>query len=326
VKEEVLVSIAMATYNGEKFIKKQIESILNQTYKNLEIVICDDNSIDNTFKILKEYADKDKRIKLYKNCNNLGFVKNFEKAINLSKGKYIALSDQDDIWVENKIEILLKEIGEYDLIHSDAYLINENAEIIFNSYSKFVNKYLNPKDIIELACTPMVTGCTCMFTSELKEKILPICSEIHVHDIWISFIAFKNGGIKYCDKPLIKYRQHENNQIGAIKKTGNIFSKIKKLKHKNLIINDLDNVFFKALGKINCIENLSLSKEEVKNLDYIKKMFYYLGNDNIKSFFYFYKISNKIWLNQSLYERYKKIFTLYIKILIINYKFLKENN
>ena len=105
-----MISIALTTYNGEKFLKEQLDSILNQTYSDYELVVCDDCSTDSTRQILKEYEKKDKRINVFLNNNNLGFKNNFEKAISLCTGEYIALSDQDDIWDEKKLEILLKKV------------------------------------------------------------------------------------------------------------------------------------------------------------------------------------------------------------------------
>ena len=103
-----MISVALACYNGENFIYEQIQSIINQTITDLEIIICDDKSTDNTIDIIHNI--KDKRIKLYQNNIQLGVVKNFEKAISLCNGEYIALSDQDDVWVEKKLE---KQLNQY---------------------------------------------------------------------------------------------------------------------------------------------------------------------------------------------------------------------
>ena len=131
-----LVSIAMCTYNGEKYIEEQIESILNQSYKNLEIIICDDNSTDNTTKLIESYIKVDSRIKIFRNKQNLGFIKNFEKAISLCNGEYIALSDQDDIWKLNKIELYLKKIKDNILIYSDLDMIDENGNLIGKNFAR----------------------------------------------------------------------------------------------------------------------------------------------------------------------------------------------
>ena len=105
------VSIALATYNGEKYLREQLDSILSQSIQDFELVACDDCSTDSTLKILNEYAEKDFRVKVFTNEKNLGFKKNFEKAIFLCSGDYIALSDQDDIWTENHLQVLLENIG-----------------------------------------------------------------------------------------------------------------------------------------------------------------------------------------------------------------------
>ena len=120
-----LISIAMCTYNGERFLNEQISSILEQTYRNFELVIVNDNSKDNSINIIKEYQSKDNRIKLFQNNKNIGFLKNFEKAISLCRGDFIALSDQDDVWKKNKLEIFLKNINDNMLIYLDAILIDE---------------------------------------------------------------------------------------------------------------------------------------------------------------------------------------------------------
>ena len=105
-----MISIAMTTYNGEKYISAQIDSILSQTVSDFELVVCDDVSTDNTVDILKDYALKDCRLKLCCNGQNLGFKNNFAKAISLCKGEYIAFCDQDDVWTNDHLEVLLREI------------------------------------------------------------------------------------------------------------------------------------------------------------------------------------------------------------------------
>src|SRR6476469_1300094 len=116
-----LISIALCTYNGSKYLEKQILSIINQTYKNIEIIVVDDCSSDNTFEITQILASKYEQIKSYRNTENIGFNKNFEKAIKLTTGYFIAISDQDDIWLENKLQRL------YDNLQ-DKWLIFSNSE------------------------------------------------------------------------------------------------------------------------------------------------------------------------------------------------------
>lgn len=209
-----LVSIAIATYNGEQFLREQLDSILTQTYQNLEIIICDDQSTDSTHQILQEYSLQDSRIKVFLNNKNLGLVKNFEKAISLCSGEYIALADQDDIWEKEKITSLLQEIGLASIIHSDASLINAEGEVFACSYSYYSKKILY-KNIFSYILGNNVTGCTMLFSHKLLQYALPFPEHIFVHDWWLALCAYKHGGIAYCNKPLIQYRQHGRNQIGA---------------------------------------------------------------------------------------------------------------
>jgi len=221
-----LVSIVMTTYNGEKFIRKQLDSIVNQTYKNLEIIICDDCSSDNTIDIIKAYQKKDKRIKLYINEKNLGFTKNFEKAISLCNGDYIALADQDDIWRLNKIEVMIKNIDDAILVYGDEKIIDENDNIIANSFFEFEEFNKSDNCYKKFLCSNYIPGHNMMFKKELILKIIPIPKELLYHDMWITILAAKNGNIKYIDKTLGYYRQHTENISRKKIKKRNIFQKI----------------------------------------------------------------------------------------------------
>lgn len=226
----------MATYNGENFIGKQIESLLRQSYRNLEIIISDDCSIDNTYSICESYARLDKRIRILKNDeSNRGFISNFQHALSFCTGEYIALADQDDIWYEAKLSKLLNEIGDSDLIFSDANLIDSKDDMIAESYSVVAQKYIPPRNVIDIILNNPVTGCTLMFKGSLLDKIIPFPQGIPAHDQWIALNAILYSGIKYIHEPLIGYRQHSNNQIGANVHDRSILSRIKAviLKAKN---------------------------------------------------------------------------------------------
>ncbi|MGI6224561.1 MAG: glycosyltransferase [Prevotella sp.] len=134
------VSVVMCTCNGEKFVKEQLDSIINQTYPLHEIIIQDDNSHDNTIEILEEYAKKDKRIHVYHNVPALGVNQNFFAGIKKTTGDFIALSDQDDIWELNKIELQMQAIGDKLLCsglskpfsYDDCYVSFDDRPINFN--------------------------------------------------------------------------------------------------------------------------------------------------------------------------------------------------
>lgn len=206
-----LVSIAMATYNGGKYLKEQLDSIYNQTYKNIEVIVSDDCSSDKTIDILKEYKYK-YGLQYFVNETNLGFKKNFEKVMSLCSGDFIALADQDDIWIENKIEVLMKEIGKSSLIHSACSLIDENSNEISPLWIKEDDfRYSFAKFIFGNT----VTGCTVLFKKELLKNAFPIPSGEKYHDWWLALLATKMNGITYCDQALVKYRQHSTQDTGA---------------------------------------------------------------------------------------------------------------
>jgi glycosyltransferase involved in cell wall biosynthesis len=211
------VSIVLCSYNGEKYISKQIESILNQTFKDFELIICDDQSTDNTVKIISKYATIDSRVKLHLNATNLGYVKNFEKGISLATGKYIALSDQDDIWILNKIEKLQKNIQNYGLIYCDSLYVNSNLEPIGKKMSSS-RRMLTTSNPLNLCFMNSVSGHAMLFKGELSKKIFPFPESIP-HDWWIAFVASFNGGITYFDETLIHYRIHDNNTLASKKRS-----------------------------------------------------------------------------------------------------------
>jgi glycosyltransferase involved in cell wall biosynthesis len=218
---ETLVSVVMGTYNGEKYLKQQIESILNQTYSNFELIVVDDASTDQTLSILQDYAERDNRIQIYTAEKNIGLVENFERGLILAKGDLIALSDQDDIFREDKIELLvnkLKAFPKRDLVISDLSLIDSNGNKTHDSF--WQNQRLNPsagKPFRRLIYSNFATGCAMMFRRKLLNTALPFPKGILVHDWWIAVVATtKNaGGLCLIRESLTAYRQHGANVIGA---------------------------------------------------------------------------------------------------------------
>lgn len=212
-EKKPLVSIPLAAFNGAPYISQQISSILCQSVVNFELIIIDDCSTDGTCEIVKNYLS-DPRVTLSINTTNLGYKRNFENAISKSKGEFIALADQDDIWHPDKLKILLDNISSNDLIHSDAELIDSDNNIINSSFSRYSSKPLetSPRNIL---FNGSVTGCTCMFRADILKYVLPFPKGDFVHDRWISLVASFGAGIIYIDTPLIQYRQHSCNVSGA---------------------------------------------------------------------------------------------------------------
>lgn len=199
----------MATYNGELYIERQINSILSQLGMDDELIIIDDYSLDNTKHIIHEFCDK--RIKLYANEQNLGFLKTFEKAIILAEGDIIFLSDQDDIWIDKKVETVLYYFKEnnIDILFHDAIIVDREQNILFKSFTEIRRISLNP---LRNFISNSFTGCCMAFKSDVKKYILPIPEQAGYHDRWIAVIGGLAGlNIKFISDKLIYYVRHGGN-------------------------------------------------------------------------------------------------------------------
>ena len=233
-KNEALISIALCTYNGERFLADQLRSITNQTYQNLEIIVVDDCSTDKTVDILESAQKSDPRIMIYKNEENLGFIKNFEKALERCSGGFIALSDQDDVWLPHKIETLHREIGDNLLIYSAVDLINEEGHPIPGTFPR-LNRIEGhcPLSLILGNC---VIGHTCLIRKELIETALPIPSGVFSHDQWLAIASSATGQLKASTDTLSHYRTHSENTLFNKKRTKSTSKAEKSLKKVNRII------------------------------------------------------------------------------------------
>lgn len=219
------ISVAMCTYNGEKYLKYQLESIIFQSYPPKELIICDDGSSDNTIAIIDKFSQEAPfPIRFYQNSTNLGSTKNFEKAIRLCSKAIIVLSDQDDIWAENKLERIVEEFSkseEIGAVFSDALLIDDQGWSIGQTLWDSVNftsrerkKALNNKIVNVLLKHNVVTGATIAFKSSYRDMILPIPKNWE-HDAWIAFLFGIFSKIVPISDTLINYRIHSEQQIGA---------------------------------------------------------------------------------------------------------------
>lgn len=201
------VSVVMASYNGEMFIEEQITSILINLEENDELIISDDGSTDNTLQIIKKIQAKDKRIKLI-NGPKKGIKQNFANGIKESHGKYIFLSDQDDIWSEDKVKTVVPYLEKYSVVVHDCKVFKDNLTIL-DSFFKYRN---SGKGIIKNIYKNTYIGCCMAFHSELKNYILPIPNEIEMHDQWIGVIGEKHRkGCIFIPNKLISYRRHDDN-------------------------------------------------------------------------------------------------------------------
>lgn len=212
--ESPLVSVVLGTYNGETFLKEQLDSVLAQTYPNIEIIAIDDGSTDATVSILNEYAQKDPRIRVCVNETNLGFIKNFEKGILLSKGHWISVCDQDDYWFPEKIAKMVRAIGHQPMVYCDSLLCGAGLEPLGKKISDIVH-YQSFSDCRQLCVFSRMYGHATLVTRTLFEKASPFIPEMP-HDGWMAFHATLYGGVAYLPEALVKYRQHASNVYGVV--------------------------------------------------------------------------------------------------------------
>lgn len=221
-----MVSIVMATYNGEKYLEEQIESILSSTYQDFELYIYDDRSKDSTMEILKSYEKKyPHKIHVSQNETNLGVTQNFLHAVNRTTADYVMLCDQDDVWKKDKIARSLKRIRQMEVqygrnlpmaVFTDAHVVDSNLNILHESF--FRSGRLNPRftDLPHLLMENKLIGCTVMVNGALRKVLqgtgLP--KRARFHDGWLGIIASSLGKISFIKEPTLLYRQHETNLVG----------------------------------------------------------------------------------------------------------------
>ena len=233
------ISVVLCTYNGEKYIADQIQSILDQTRLPDELIIVDDHSNDHTVSIVEKILHDSKMMyQVHVNEVNLGVVRNFEKGMGLSTGDILFTCDQDDLWVNHKVERMLVEFDKNPrclLVFSDAILVNQDR-VPFAYRLWDVNRVLaamfdQKRYYDELLKKRVVTGATMALRQELFEKTRPFPAQSWLHDGWLAINAPLHGDMVAIREPLIEYRQHGNNSVGASK-----LNFIKKLKRytKNL--------------------------------------------------------------------------------------------
>jgi len=209
-----LVSIILATYNGAQYLEQQLQSLVDQTYAPLEIVVVDDGSTDATWEVLQDWAARYPLFRLHRNTENLGYIRNFEKGCALARGAYLSLCDQDDAWHPQKTEKLVRAIGPHALVHCDSFLCDAALQPTGRRISD--NAVLMPiHSPLQQAVFCRVYGHASLFTRTLFEASRPFLPIIP-HDWWLCYGATFHGGIQYLPEPLVYYRQHASNLYGAV--------------------------------------------------------------------------------------------------------------
>lgn len=223
------VAILLSTYNGEKFIRNFIDSILSQTYKDFILFVRDDGSIDGTMHIINQYADRYCNVELLRSSGNKGSMQSFSDLSEYVSSNYdfayYMFADQDDVWLPGKIqcsldkmEDMIREHGNIPLlVHTDLKVVDRDLNLISKSFWKY--QHINPDldGLNRLIMQNIVTGCTILFNRELAQISFPIPNGAIMHDWWLALVASAFGKIDYIHEPTILYRQHPKNALGAKK-------------------------------------------------------------------------------------------------------------
>ena len=235
-----MISVCMATYNGEKYIEEQLYSILKQLSEADEIIISDDSSTDLTIDIIRRINDK--RIKLILNNNFHYPASNFENALKYASGDYIFLSDQDDVWVDDKVVKMMQYLKKYDLVISDAYITDKDLNIISESAFK---TFKSGSGIVKNIYVNTYYGCCMALKKELFERALPFPENKEIgHDLWLGLVAEITAKVYFLNEKLIYFRRHS----GTVTMGGRGKSKrsiLKKLRGRVIILKYLFKFYFK---------------------------------------------------------------------------------
>lgn len=218
------ISVALATYNGEQYIAEQLASILSQLKENDEVIISDNNSTDKTISIIKDFNDK--RIRIYL-CSKKSVISNFENALNNVSGDIIFLSDQDDVWLENKVSTVLKYLQTYDLVMTDSIIADENLQTINAS---FYNIKKAGKGVIKNLISNTYQGSNMAFKKKILGVALPFPKSIPMHDSWLGLVGEYFFSVYFIPEKLSLYRRHSTNASTSTVKSK--FSIGKQIQHR----------------------------------------------------------------------------------------------
>jgi len=281
------ISVVMATYNGAKYLESQLQSIFNQHHSADEVIVSDDHSTDDTWMVLKKY----KNLKIYQNENARGVISNFKyAALKANPSNYLAFSDQDDVWLKDKLSAslsALKSIEATDIpcmVYSDPIVINAKGETVSDSLWSILgfNKYEHKLQTI-LFGNP-AGGCTMLINPELAKYIATIPEDCLMHDAWITLCAYTFGKAAILPKSVLKYRQHETNVT---------FSEAYKKQHRvGRVLNEVKRSLF---GKSDLFSD---------QFTFVSKFYNHFKDDIAEDkkviFKVFLKLENKSYLQKKL--------------------------
>ena len=232
-----MISVCVATYNGEKFIREQIDSILCQLSSDDEIIVSDDGSTDGTIVIINCIGDK--RIRIIEGPRKHSPTFNFENALKEAKGDYIFLADQDDVWKTNKVEVCMKWLQKYDWVVSDAEVTDSNLNPLYPSLYAIMQ--VRQGHIYNTVWKNGYTGCCMAFRRNILEASLPFPKDIPMHDIWIGNVAAYKYNVKFIPDKLILFRRHK--ETISCNGKGSKYSIWQQMKFRWSIIKNIANLY-----------------------------------------------------------------------------------
>lgn len=284
-----MIDILLASYNGEKYIGKQIDSLLSQTYKDWFLYIKDDCSTDDTINIIKGYEKRYKdKIKVILSDKPTGSAKNnFFSLLQYSTSSYVMFCDQDDVWLPEKIQLTYNKMKEIEkenvdipiLVHTDLKVTDDKLNVISDSLLKMQNLDYNRDKLNNLLVQNIVTGCTIMVNRNLLKYIIEIPQYAIMHDWWMALIASTIGKIGFINKPTILYRQHNENNVGAknVKSLNYILGRLKDIKSVKLSLQntylqsgELNNVICNYIDR--CQSDMIIQYSLLKKYDKLNKI------------------------------------------------------
>jgi glycosyltransferase involved in cell wall biosynthesis len=246
------ISIALATYNGEKYLYQLLTSLQAQTLKPFELVVIDDCSSDNSVKIVNDYSFSFGK-KIFVNEKNMGPVYTFKKLAGLCKGDFIAFCDQDDVWISNKLELMFTEIKKLDqnvpaVVFSDLSVIDEEGKLIQQSYWQQRTVQPDKFSFQDILFANIITGCTTLINTAMANELSKMPLNVMMHDHWIALIAFSFGTHSFIEAPTVLFRSHNSSVTNKEKTTTiNVFLNDLKLRKQYLCGNINQAIEFKNL-------------------------------------------------------------------------------
>lgn len=280
---DVNADVVLATYNGQRYLQQQLDSLLGQSVSNTRILIGDDGSSDGTLTLIDQYSSKSpERVQvLPKDRGGKGACGNFNRLLLATDAPYVFLCDQDDVWDEDKISVALELLRELEsvhgnempiLVHTDLRVVDQSLAVTSDSFFEFQNLDAQASSFKQLLVQNMVTGCTVVVNRALLNKALPIPEDAIMHDWWLALVAAAFGKIGFVNRATMSYRQHGANAVGAKGCTiALIGSRLKKLMSKSGAANLLRPALVQAKAFVRCYKE-SLSAEQLASVGCMVQM------------------------------------------------------